>query len=228
MQSPAGGIVWFVWFLGQVAFRWVPGAVVSVVEGTPTAGPSPMELTAPVTAPQAADYLQSATAPGVYDSLFHVWSIYVAVAVLVSIGFAVIAVYSMVRMHQIRLLERRRFAAMQRPVAAGHAPEANLRWDRIQEEAHSDSEHAWRVAILEADIMLGDLLDRLGLRGETIGDKMRSADRADFRTLDLAWEAHRFRNQIAHEGDAREISAREVSRIIGLYERVFQEFNFVE
>ena len=75
--------------------------------------------------------------------------------------------------------------------------------------------------------MLGELLDSLGYKGETMADKMRSVDRANFNTIDLAWEAHRARNQIAHEGLQQPLAAREARRIIGLYERIFREFRFI-
>ena len=87
---------------------------------------------------------------------------------------------------------------------------------------------SWRLAILEADIMLNELLDLQGYKGETMADKMKQADRANFNTIDAAWEAHKVRNRIAHEGEGHEISAREARRVIDLYERVLKEFRIVE
>ena len=63
---------------------------------------------------------------------------------------------------------------------------------------------------------------------DTMADKMRGVDRVNFHSVDLAWEAHRIRNRIAHEGDAHQLSAREARRVIALYERVFKEFRFIE
>ena len=87
---------------------------------------------------------------------------------------------------------------------------------------------SWRLAILEADIMLNELLDLQAYKGETMADKMKQVDRANFNTIDLAWEAHKVRNRIAHEGAEHEINAREARRVIDLYERVFKEFRIVE
>ncbi len=61
-----------------------------------------------------------------------------------------------------------------------------------------------------------------------MADKMRGVDRANFNTIDLAWEAHRIRNKIAHEGDAHHMSAREVRRVIALFERVLKEFHYIQ
>ena len=38
-------------------------------------------------------------------------------------------------------------------------PRTQLRWNGILEEANSDDERKWRLAILEADIMLNELLE---------------------------------------------------------------------
>ena len=225
-----GSLAWAFWFLGEIAFKWVPGAVVSVTGTAPASAgvPAPTAIMAPVSAPQAVDYLQTASAPGAYDTLFQAWSTFVAFSVLFSLGMAAIIIYCCIRMFQIRQTERRRFAALQHTVTAHDVPKTQLRWSRILEEAASDNERTWRLAILEADIMLNELLDVLGYKGETIADKLRGVDRANFNTVDLAWEAHRFRNQIAHEANPQLLNAREVRRVMGLYERVFKEFRFVE
>jgi hypothetical protein len=59
-----------------------------------------------------------------------------------------------------------------------------------------------------------------------MADKMRQVDRADFRTIDLAWEAHKVRNRIAHEGSAHSLSAREARRVIDLYDAIFKEHGY--
>jgi len=59
-----------------------------------------------------------------------------------------------------------------------------------------------------------------------LGDKMKKIDRSDFLTLDDAWEAHKVRNRIAHE-PGFEISQHEARRVIGLFKKVFDEFDFI-
>ncbi len=98
------------------------------------------------------------------------------------------------------------------------------RWKKIIEYTESNQDSNWRLAIIEADIMLGDLLDTLHLPGNTIGEKLKAVERSDFNTLDYAWEAHKARNMIAHEGSNFMLNQRETRRIIGLYEAVLKEF----
>jgi len=110
------------------------------------------------------------------------------------------------------------------------SPEAKVkheRWQRVVEHINTENPSDWRLAILEADIILDELLDSLGYIGNTMADKLKSANKSDFRTLDTAWEAHKIRNAIAHEGQDFVLTQREARRIIGLYEIVFREFDFV-
>jgi hypothetical protein len=75
--------------------------------------------------------------------------------------------------------------------------------------------------------MLFDLLVQLNFKGESLGDKLKSANRDNFHSLSLAWEAHNIRNKIAHEGSSFELPLREAKRVISLYESIFQEFGFI-
>ena len=103
----------------------------------------------------------------------------------------------------------------------------NERWQRVVAHISSDNASDWRLAILECDIILDELLDKLGYIGGTIGDKLKNATTAEFRTLNNAWEAHKIRNAIAHEGQDFTLTQREARRIVSLYETVFREFDFI-
>lgn len=103
----------------------------------------------------------------------------------------------------------------------------NEKWKIIEEHIGSENANDWRLAILEADIALGEMLDKLGYRGEGIGEQLKSVDKSDFTTIDDAWEAHKIRNSIAHEGASFMITEREAKRIIGLYKKVFEEHNYI-
>ena len=101
------------------------------------------------------------------------------------------------------------------------------RWDKIVQHVESENPGDWRVAIMEADIMLDDMLDKQGYHGESIGDKLKQVEKSDFNTIDEAWEAHKVRNQIAHEGSDFLLTQRRAKEIIAMYERVFREFYMI-
>jgi len=100
----------------------------------------------------------------------------------------------------------------------------NPRWKQVLAHIGSDNPSDWRLAILEADIVLEETLDRAGYVGETLGDKLKNAENRPFNSLNAAWEAHKIRNAIAHQGQGFELNQREAARVVGLFEGVFREF----
>jgi hypothetical protein len=220
------------WFLQELLFKWVPGTIVGVtglqtVSEPSVSGPSIGTILYPVTVPQAVQYLQTAAAPGVWENLYYHWTVYVTVSLFVSLLFIALIIYCVIRIEQIRYHERVAFSNYARSVETRNIPRTQARWQRILEETGSDNEQQWRLAILEADIMLNELLDTLGYKGETMSDKLKQVERADFHTVDAAWDAHRFRNRIAHEGTAMRLDKHDVDDTIGKYQRVFREFDFL-
>lgn len=102
----------------------------------------------------------------------------------------------------------------------------NKNWDRVMMHVESYNESEWRLAVIEADIMLSELLNTMNLTGDSVGEKLKGVEKSDFTTLDLAWEAHKIRNQIAHDPSFI-LTQREAKRVIGLFEVVFKEFSFI-
>ena len=90
--------------------------------------------------------------------------------------------------------------------------------------SESQNQSDWRLAIIEADIILDELLQKLQLPGDTMGEKLKAVEKSDFTTIESAWEAHKARNMIAHNGSDFLINQREIRHIISLYEAVFKEF----
>lgn len=106
-------------------------------------------------------------------------------------------------------------------------PLVNKKWQHVQGLMESQNNNDWRQAIIEADIMLDEMLTKIGYAGESIGERLKNVEESDFTTLNSAWEAHKVRNRIAHKGSDFAISHSEAKRIIGLYEDVFREFYYI-
>lgn len=103
----------------------------------------------------------------------------------------------------------------------------NLKWERVQKFMKSHNSSDWKQAIMEADILLDEMLTKMGYEGNSIGEQLKQIEESDFITLNKAWEAHKFRNHIAHKAGDFVFSKSEADRIIGLYEKVFQEFYYI-
>jgi hypothetical protein len=217
-------------FFAQATFQWLPGALGTALNpGEPGSVIPPIApISNPVDFSQMIKFLNETSLASTQYPLYQKWISFVLLSTLVSMCLIMFIIYCTMRIRQIRVYEENKFAASAHTIAAQDVSRTQMRWHRIMEQIHSDNEQNWRLAILESDIMLNELLDVLGYRGETMGDKMRNVERADFNTIDMAWEAHRARNKVAHEGTSLLLNAREARRILGLYEQVFREFRFVE
>lgn len=102
--------------------------------------------------------------------------------------------------------------------------EAHPRWAIIEGYMASPTGALWRIGILEADTMLAEILREKGYQGADVGEMLNSAS---FKTVQLAWDAHKIRNKIAHEGSAFSLTEREAKRAYALYEAVFKELKAI-
>ncbi len=107
------------------------------------------------------------------------------------------------------------------------AQKTNQKWKNILGLIDSENTNDWRLAIIEADALLDDMLKKIGYEGETMGERLKEVNRSEFKSIDSAWQAHRIRNAIAHEGSDFKMTKREAVRVIGLYEEVFKEFYLI-
>lgn len=103
----------------------------------------------------------------------------------------------------------------------------NAKWERVLTHINSANASDWRLAIIEADIMLDELLRAQGYHGDSLGEMLKAVERSDMLTLDNAWEAHKIRNEIAHAGSDYLLNERDAKRAVGLFESVFKEFKII-
>ncbi len=169
---------------------------------------------------------------GIKDFFFGESLLFKFISVSISVGSLVGIVFLSHLKGAILIAERAALFPAGDPYAVGMIPteednELKEVWKRIVKLSESESESDWRVAIIEADIILDDLLYKLRLPGDTIGEKLKGVEPSDFLSLEAAWEAHKARNNIAHGGQSISLNQREARRIISLYEKVFKEFYLI-
>lgn len=151
----------------------------------------------------------------------NVWHITSSVAFLFTLMSLAILIYSTMRLRQIRHEEHHIYGTIEEEKLETMVD--HNRFAHVMSLIESPHESDWRQAIIEADIMLDDLTKQLGLPGDTLGDRLKAADRSRFKTLDNAWAAHKVRNEIAHQGSVYKLSNHLAYRTIKQYESVFRE-----
>lgn len=103
----------------------------------------------------------------------------------------------------------------------------NPHFESIENLALSNHNADWRVAIIEADLLLEDTLTKRGYTGKGLGEMLTNMGQNAFQTYSYAWQAHKVRNNIAHGGMNYELTKEETMRTIQMYRAVMQEFDAV-
>lgn len=98
------------------------------------------------------------------------------------------------------------------------------RWQIVENYMQDELEVMWRLGIIEADNLLYDVLHEKGYSGDSLGDMLKAAN---FNSIDQAWDAHKIRNRIAHEGSAYNLTDREARRVYAIYEEVLKELKAI-
>jgi hypothetical protein len=159
---------------------------------------------------------------GLQSFLAHLWIWINIIGYALAVAALGVIVYCLVRLFDLRAREKEYYGSvLVAPEAGG---DMNPRWQHIESLAGSANPSDWRQAIIEADIMLDDMLNRQGYIGTSVGDKLKSVEGSDFATLGDAWEAHKVRNLIAHQGSSFDLSETVMRRTLARYEGVFREF----
>jgi len=160
----------------------------------------------------------------------HTWTVLGIISSIISILAIAIIIFSLVRMREIQLYEKREIdheihEALLRDKEKERTE--NPRWHYILTLIESSNESDWRVAIIEADTMLEEVLRGKGFSGETVSELLEGARSSGYTTIQSAWDAHIVRNQIAHQGSEFPLSQVEGRRVIKMFQNTFEELGAI-
>ena len=109
-----------------------------------------------------------------------------------------------------------------RPEAAMFALEWSSIYSRLETATDADA----ALIIIDADALADRILKELGLPGETMGERLKALGEQKFKEIDALWDAHKIRNQIAHEG-ARNITYSDAAYALAKYEKALKELGVI-
>jgi len=99
-------------------------------------------------------------------------------------------------------------------------------WLKLKERLNTGLESEFKLAIIEADSMLDDVLKKLGYSGETLGERLKQVKADILPSIERVSEAHRTRNSIIHDPDYK-LSSEEAEKTISSYEKALTELDFL-
>ncbi|OHB05349.1 MAG: hypothetical protein A3A26_02050 [Candidatus Zambryskibacteria bacterium RIFCSPLOWO2_01_FULL_47_14] len=169
-----------------------------------------------------------------YHSYFYPWwSVWKVIAVALSAGLVVWILYSYRQLNLLAETEKKNYGSSEDSLLDEFMEEVSSKkkledkWDRVLAHSYSDHASDWRLAIMEADIMLDEALRAKGFVGESVGEMLKLVKEGDMQNIETAWEAHKVRNRIAHSGGDFELNERETRRVITLFEAVLKELGAI-
>ncbi|MDB5177933.1 MAG: hypothetical protein JWO61_316 [Candidatus Saccharibacteria bacterium] len=77
-----------------------------------------------------------------------------------------------------------------------------VKWLAIEQSVQDHQEATYHLALMNADKLLDQALKERGFHGNTMGERLKSAQKA-WSNANHVWTAHKLRNQIAHEADVK-------------------------
>lgn len=95
------------------------------------------------------------------------------------------------------------------------------RWLTIEQQLMKEQPHSYHLAILNADKLLDHALKERGVKGQTMGERMKNMQSA-WSNANAVWGAHKLRNQIAHEQDVH-ISYDDARRALANFKQALRD-----
>jgi len=100
-----------------------------------------------------------------------------------------------------------------------------VKWLAIEQQLKRDEVASYSLAVLNADKLLDHALKERGLKGETMGDRLKAA-KDIFSSRNDVWAAHKLRNKIAHEPDVR-VTYEAARHAIGNFKRALKDIGAI-
>lgn len=115
------------------------------------------------------------------------------------------------------------------PVAAKEveAKAALVQWQVVLNHVNSESPSEWKLAILEADNMLDEILEAEGYQGETLADKLKAMPPGAIHSYQDLWDAHKVRNDVAHRTESMDLTKKMARDTINKFEMAFRELGHI-
>ena len=162
------------------------------------------------------------------EGLSDLWTVFTVFSWLLSALLIFGLIYAYIRHGQLGLVETEGLLHQERLYAELNGEKGeNQRWRDVEQHISSSNPNDWKLAIIEADVMLEEVLNEQGYAGATVGEKLKSASPQSFTTVDQAWRAHLVRNNIAHGAADFVLTQRIAEETVAQYRMVFQEFGAI-
>jgi len=96
-------------------------------------------------------------------------------------------------------------------------------WETIKKRLEKHEEREFKVAIIEADEMVGDLIKRMGYQGENLGEILKNVSELQIESIIEVKKAHEIKNRIIHD-EKFPVNLELAKETLDYYEKFLDEF----
>jgi len=157
----------------------------------------------------------------------------VVISFPVSLFFLIGIIYAVEQLKVLKKKEAQKYDAKVEPAfvdvkgtAGGSTHDFTMRWKRLLDLLNSSNENDWKQAVIQADMMLEEMLRGLGYQGDGVGEMLRRVKTGEMKNLNNAGEAHGVRNKIAHT-PGYVLDHHTAVQTMHKFREVFEEFYYI-
>jgi hypothetical protein len=97
-----------------------------------------------------------------------------------------------------------------------------IAWHGIEARMRTMQEAEYKLAIIEADKLFDDLLQKMAYKGKDMGDRLKQITTEQLSNINAIWKCHKVRNLISHDVSYH-LTFSEAQWVIQIYEDAFIE-----
>jgi hypothetical protein len=147
------------------------------------------------------------------------------ISVLVTLGLTVGIVILMARLRWIGShVERYRHAILNADITKEQTKRS---WKDIERHFFAGNDNDLKIALIEADTSLDSALRNAGVIGANLGDRLKKVKPAQLPNVENVWQAHKLRNQIAHD-EAMVLKRDVAERALTIYREALESLGALE
>ena len=96
------------------------------------------------------------------------------------------------------------------------------KWKKIINRLELGTESEAKLAVIEADDLLNEILEKMGYSGESLGEKLKQLKKTILPNLDEVLEVHKIKSDIVHDPSFR-LSFDQAKKLLEVYERALSK-----
>ena len=100
--------------------------------------------------------------------------------------------------------------------------ESFKQWNRIAERLRTDKESEYRLAVIEAEGLLDNILSKAGYTGDNFLQKLEQLDKSNLPNIKDVYKAHEIRNDIVHNPDQK-LTLDQAKEVLAIYEKAAKD-----